>query len=192
MAAAARARCGLFRRLFGGAQVTYSFDLASVLFSLVQVTYLAWNCKVQHILASTSVKGTTIVWDLKRQKPVISFTDPNRCAAEAGRDGVRVAALGCCRTDLRLSSSQQPSLLGTAVESGGAFLPATASFSTPITACATMLIKHRNKKSAKPTLARGVKADAECVCRVVSLGGPQVATQLIVASDDDRSPSLQA
>lgn len=46
-----------------------------------QVTYLAWNCKVQHILASTSVKGTTIVWDLKRQKPVISFTDPNRHAS---------------------------------------------------------------------------------------------------------------
>ena len=43
-----------------------------------EVTYLAWNCKVQHILASTSVGGSTIVWDLKRQKPVISFTDPNR------------------------------------------------------------------------------------------------------------------
>jgi protein transport protein SEC31 len=51
-----------------------------------EVTYLAWNCKVQHILASTSSQGTTVVWDLKRQKQVISFIDPNgsqRCSALA-------------------------------------------------------------------------------------------------------------
>jgi protein transport protein SEC31 len=51
-----------------------------------EVTFLAWNCKVQHILASTSAGGTTVVWDLKRQRPVISFTDPNgarRCSALA-------------------------------------------------------------------------------------------------------------
>ena len=39
---------------------------------------------MQHILASSSLNGTTVVWDLKRQRPVISFTDPNsrrRCSA---------------------------------------------------------------------------------------------------------------
>ena len=49
-----------------------------------ETTFLQWNNKVQHILASTSTSGTTVVWDLKRQKPVISFTDPNgkrRCSA---------------------------------------------------------------------------------------------------------------
>ena len=49
-----------------------------------EVSYLAWNKKVQHILASSSLNGTTVVWDLKRQRPVISFTDPNsrrRCSA---------------------------------------------------------------------------------------------------------------
>ncbi len=49
-----------------------------------EVSYLAWNHKVQHILASSSLNGTTVVWDLKRQRPVISFTDPNsrrRCSA---------------------------------------------------------------------------------------------------------------
>lgn len=49
-----------------------------------EVSYLAWNKKVQHILASSSLSGTTVVWDLKRQRPVISFTDPNsrrRCSA---------------------------------------------------------------------------------------------------------------
>ena len=33
---------------------------------------------MQHILASTLTNGSTVVWDLKRQKPVISFKDPNR------------------------------------------------------------------------------------------------------------------
>ncbi|EFJ51095.1 hypothetical protein VOLCADRAFT_120559 [Volvox carteri f. nagariensis] len=42
-----------------------------------EITYLAWNRKVQHILASCSTNGTTVVWDLKRQKPVISFRDTN-------------------------------------------------------------------------------------------------------------------
>ena len=49
-----------------------------------EVSYLQWNHKVQHILASSSLNGTTVVWDLKRQRPVISFTDPNsrrRCSA---------------------------------------------------------------------------------------------------------------
>jgi hypothetical protein len=44
-----------------------------------EITHLAWNNKVQHILASTSGAGSTVVWDLKKQKPVISFSDPQRC-----------------------------------------------------------------------------------------------------------------
>ncbi|GAB4832488.1 hypothetical protein Ancab_006510 [Ancistrocladus abbreviatus] len=43
-----------------------------------EISYISWNSKVQHILASTSYNGTTVVWDLKKQKPVISFSDPNR------------------------------------------------------------------------------------------------------------------
>ncbi|KAF3781972.1 transport protein SEC31-like protein B [Nymphaea thermarum] len=43
-----------------------------------EVSFLAWNHKVQHILASTSYNGTTVIWDLKRQKPVISFSDSIR------------------------------------------------------------------------------------------------------------------
>ena len=56
-----------------------------------EITYIAWNRKVQHILASTLTNGSTVVWDLKRQKPVISFKDPNRCGVERmrliGEDG---------------------------------------------------------------------------------------------------------
>lgn len=43
-----------------------------------EVSFLSWNHKVHHILASTSYSGTTMVWDLKRQKPVISFTESNK------------------------------------------------------------------------------------------------------------------
>jgi protein transport protein SEC31 len=43
-----------------------------------EISFLSWNSKVQHILASTSYNGTTVVWDLKKQKPVLSFTDSNR------------------------------------------------------------------------------------------------------------------
>ncbi|KAL0377185.1 UNVERIFIED_CONTAM: protein transport protein SEC31B [Sesamum calycinum] len=43
-----------------------------------EISYLSWNSKVQMILASTSYNGTTVVWDLKKQKPVISFSDSVR------------------------------------------------------------------------------------------------------------------
>lgn len=45
---------------------------------------MAWNKKVQHILASCSTNGSCVVWDLKKQKPVISFRDPNRCVWNVG------------------------------------------------------------------------------------------------------------
>ena len=41
------------------------------------ISSVAWNRKVQHILASTSHSGLSVVWDLKLKKPVISFQDPN-------------------------------------------------------------------------------------------------------------------
>ncbi|KAJ1471406.1 hypothetical protein T484DRAFT_1977796 [Baffinella frigidus] len=39
------------------------------------ITSVAWNSKVEHILASTGVSGTSVVWDLRQKRPVISFTD---------------------------------------------------------------------------------------------------------------------
>ena len=49
-----------------------------------EVVCLAWNRKVQHILATASNQGLTVVWDLKNKKEVISFKDPanrSRCSA---------------------------------------------------------------------------------------------------------------
>ncbi|XP_050210185.1 protein transport protein SEC31 homolog B [Mercurialis annua] len=47
-----------------------------------EISYVSWNRKVQHILASTSLNGSTVVWDLKKQKPVISVKDSagRRCS----------------------------------------------------------------------------------------------------------------
>lgn len=58
-----------------------------------EITFISWNRKVQHILASSTTNGTTVVWDLKRQKPVISLRDPNRCALRSRKDS---AAMGSC------------------------------------------------------------------------------------------------
>jgi protein transport protein SEC31 len=88
---------------------------------------------VQHILASCTHNGTTVVWDLKKQKPVISFRDPNRCATPLQPASVawhmrELAVCLCCCSQRRASVLQW---------------------------------------------------------------NPEIATQLIVASDDDRSPTLQ-
>lgn len=47
-----------------------------------EISFLSWNRKVQPILASTSFNGTTVVWDLRKQKPIISFSDSvkRRCS----------------------------------------------------------------------------------------------------------------
>ncbi|KAJ0809958.1 putative transcription factor WD40-like family [Helianthus annuus] len=43
-----------------------------------EISFLSWNKKVQPILASTSSQGTTVVWDIRKQKPIISFSDSVR------------------------------------------------------------------------------------------------------------------
>eukprot|EP01113_Clastostelium_recurvatum_P048040 TRINITY_DN865_c0_g1_i3.p1 TRINITY_DN865_c0_g1~~TRINITY_DN865_c0_g1_i3.p1 ORF type:complete len:1250 (+),score=350.23 TRINITY_DN865_c0_g1_i3:202-3951(+) len=51
-----------------------------------EITCVAWNRKVQHILASATYNGTTTIWDLKAKRPVITFSDrkkPTRCRAMA-------------------------------------------------------------------------------------------------------------
>ncbi|CAD7701117.1 unnamed protein product [Ostreobium quekettii] len=48
-----------------------------------EITYLAWNVKVQHILASCTSNGQTNVFDLRRQKPIAILRDLNsqrRCS----------------------------------------------------------------------------------------------------------------
>ena len=40
-----------------------------------EIADIAWNRKVQHILASCTVGGTVTVWDLKKQQPVLNIRD---------------------------------------------------------------------------------------------------------------------
>ena len=44
------------------------------------ISCVAWNRKVPHIMASTSHGGQSVVWDLKLKRSVINFTDPNNRA----------------------------------------------------------------------------------------------------------------
>ncbi|PKU77187.1 protein transport protein SEC31 homolog B [Dendrobium catenatum] len=43
-----------------------------------EISFVSWNVKFQPILASTSYNGITVVWDLRQQKPVTSFSDSTR------------------------------------------------------------------------------------------------------------------
>jgi protein transport protein SEC31 len=44
---------------------------------LEDISGLAWNRQVQHILASTSPGGRSIVWDLRKNEPIIQVSDSN-------------------------------------------------------------------------------------------------------------------
>lgn len=51
-----------------------------------EISCVAWNRQVQHILASTSPGGRCVVWDLKKNEPIIKVTDNSsriRCKAVA-------------------------------------------------------------------------------------------------------------
>ena len=45
-----------------------------------EVTCVAWNTSVTHILASSTVGGVVVVWDLKENKPWCTLRDPHRAA----------------------------------------------------------------------------------------------------------------
>lgn len=41
----------------------------------MELTCLAWNRKVQHILATGRLDGAVVVYDLKKQRPIIELKD---------------------------------------------------------------------------------------------------------------------
>lgn len=38
-----------------------------------EISSVAWNCQVQHILSTASTNGYTVVWDLRNKKEVMSL-----------------------------------------------------------------------------------------------------------------------
>ncbi|CAE8629816.1 unnamed protein product [Polarella glacialis] len=72
-----------------------------------EVLACAWNRIVPHILCSCSNTGTTVVWDLKQKKEVISFQDPAnrlRCSSIAWHPEVPTQLMVCYDDD------RQPSM----------------------------------------------------------------------------------
>eukprot|EP00698_Gefionella_okellyi_P004125 TRINITY_DN13861_c0_g1_i1.p1 TRINITY_DN13861_c0_g1~~TRINITY_DN13861_c0_g1_i1.p1 ORF type:complete len:1141 (-),score=252.13 TRINITY_DN13861_c0_g1_i1:7-3429(-) len=43
-----------------------------------ELSFVTWNRKVQHILATTSHNGNSVVWDLKAKRSVVTFTNPTK------------------------------------------------------------------------------------------------------------------
>ena len=41
------------------------------------ITSVGWNGQVQHILATSSSNGHTVVWDLRNRKEVMTLSAPN-------------------------------------------------------------------------------------------------------------------
>jgi protein transport protein SEC31 len=37
------------------------------------ISSVAWNCQVQHILSTASTNGYTVVWDLRNKKEVMTL-----------------------------------------------------------------------------------------------------------------------
>ena len=42
---------------------------------LEDITCVAWNRQAQHILGSTSPSGRSVVWDLRKNEPIIQVSD---------------------------------------------------------------------------------------------------------------------
>lgn len=131
-----------------------------------------------------------MVWDLKKQRPVITLKDPNRCAGkyscqqrhiqlvQPAQESIRWAAGG-----LAASISQFWMLqLGSTI----AAVPShTRSCMIPVQPPV-----HAELSSVCPWLRHAACVCSQRRCSVLQWN-PDVATQLVVASEDDRTPTLQ-
>lgn len=55
---------------------------------LDDITSVGWNGQVQHILATTSSTGHTVVWDLRNRKEVMTLSAPNTGGLNGGRKSI--------------------------------------------------------------------------------------------------------
>ncbi|KAK9717564.1 protein transport protein S31 [Basidiobolus ranarum] len=59
---------------------------------LDDITSLAWNNQVQHIMATSSTSGYTVVWDLKYRREVMHMAYPGISMGMGGRRGITAVA----------------------------------------------------------------------------------------------------
>lgn len=55
---------------------------------LDDITSVGWNGQVQHILATSSSTGHTVVWDLRNRKEVMTLSAPNTGGINASRRSI--------------------------------------------------------------------------------------------------------
>ena len=52
-----------------------------------EISYLAWNRKVEHIIATCGPDGAVIIWDMRRQRRVMTLRDNAGCCPADLLDG---------------------------------------------------------------------------------------------------------
>lgn len=119
------------------------------------------------------VDGATVVWDLKKQRPVITLKDPNRWVDTCGEAWEAAVKPGTMSLVWLLKGLAPERRSGVALYSSSSSI------------------------SSRPVLLRacccvppGVHLCSQRRCSVLQWN-PDVATQLVVASEDDRTPTLQ-
>ncbi|KAL0027638.1 hypothetical protein WJX79_004520 [Trebouxia sp. C0005] len=69
-----------------------------------EIANIAWNRKVQHILASCTVGGSVTVWDLKKQQPVLNIRDSSgrlrRCSSMQWHPTLSTLLMVACEDDM--------------------------------------------------------------------------------------------
>lgn len=56
------------------------------------ISSVAWNCQVQHILSTASTNGYTVVWDLRNKKEVMTLAYAGQNTLTGGKGSVSAIA----------------------------------------------------------------------------------------------------
>ena len=59
------------------------------------ISCVSWNRQVQHILASASPCGRCVVWDLRKNEPIIKVSDQSATVSKSGHCTVTVCSCIC-------------------------------------------------------------------------------------------------
>lgn len=132
-----------------------------------EVLCCAWNRKVQHILCSCSNTGTTVVWDLKQRKEVISFKDPanrQRCSGVAWHPEVPTQLL------VAYDDDRQPSMQMWDLRNCQYPFKETAGHSKGILSVAW--------SACDPNLILSCGKDNRLICWNMSSGSPEIFSEI--------------
>ncbi len=52
------------------------------------ISSVAWNCQVQHIVSTASTNGYTVVWDLRNKKEVMTLAQAGQSTMTGGKGSI--------------------------------------------------------------------------------------------------------